>query len=350
MTDVIAVSTGGTASGDIGLLQYVFKAQDVGYLLGGLLFGIALYRAHVLARWACALLAVGGVVTIALSVMPDAFYRLLALPNGIAMIGLGWSLWSTARSGRDPQAAAVSSRPVATVSARMMQPTALGTRSAPARRPGSRGESSWRVPAALVALITIPLVAGSLRLLEVAGGPHLLPTNARIDASPAPLILHVVAAAVFAVVGAFQFPARLRRRHRAWHRRAGRVLVAAGLAVAGSGLWMTLFYADAPGGALLWTVRLVVGSATATCIVLGFTAIRRRDVAAHRAWMIRAYALAVAAGTQAFTQGVGEGVFGTSDLSTALSVTSGWVINVSVAEWIIRRPGVRQARVALAGA
>lgn len=113
VTDIIAVSTGGTASGDIGLLQYVFKAQDLGYLLGGLLFGIALYRAHVLARWACALLAVGGVVTIALSVMPDAFYRLLAFPNGIAMIGLGYSLWRTARPGDGPQAA-VSSRPVAT--------------------------------------------------------------------------------------------------------------------------------------------------------------------------------------------------------------------------------------------
>ena len=116
---------------------------------------------------------------------------------------------------------------------------------------------------------------------------------------------------------------------------------------------MTLSYPDAPGGALLWAVRLVVGSATATCIILGITAIRRRDVAAHRAWMIRAYALAVAAGTQAFTQGVGEGIFGTSDLSTALSVTSGWVINLAVAEWIIRRPGVRRARrarAALAGA
>ena len=69
--------------------------------------------------------------------------------------------------------------------------------------------------------------------------------------------------------------------------------------------------------------------------------------------MIRAYALAVAAGTQAFTQGIGEGLFGTSDLSTALSVTSGWVINLAVAEWIIRRPGIRRARrarTALAGA
>lgn len=233
----------------------------------------------------------------------------------------------------------------------MTQPTAHGTRSAPARRPGSRRESSWRVPAALVALTTIPLVAGSLRLLEVAGGPQLLPTNPRIDAFPAPLVLHVIAAAVFTVVGAFQFPARLRRRHRTWHRRAGRALAGAGLAVAGSGLWMTLSYPDAPGGALLWTVRLVVSSATATCIVLGVTAIRRRDITAHRAWMIRAYALAVAAGTQAFTQGVGEGIFGTNDLSTAMSVTSGWAINLAVAEWIIRRPAVHARRVqaALAG-
>jgi len=226
----------------------------------------------------------------------------------------------------------------------MSEPTALRTRSAPARRSGSRRESSWRVPVALVALTTIPLVAGSLRLLEVGGGPQMLPTNSRIDAFPAPLVLHIVAAAVFAVVGAFQFPARVRRLHPTWHRRAGRVLVAAGLAVAGSGLWMTLAYPDAPGGALLWTVRLAVCSTTATCIILGVTAIRRRDVAAHRAWMIRAYALALAAGTQAFTQGVGEGLFGTSDLSTAVSVTSGWIINLAVAEWIIRRPVVPQTR------
>ena len=123
-----------------------------------------------------------------------------------------------------------------------------------------------------------------------------MPTNPRIDASPAPLVLHVAAAAVFAVVGAFQFPARVRRVHPAWHRRAGRVLVAAGLALAGSGLWMTLFYPGAPGGDLLWTVRMVVGSATSQHR-LGVTVIRRRDVAAHRAWMIRADALVLAGGT-----------------------------------------------------
>ena len=207
----------------------------------------------------------------------------------------------------------------------------------------TRGGSSWRVPLALVILSLFPLVAGSLRLIEIAGGPQVLPTNPRIDASPAPLVVHVLAAAVYAVLGAFQFPARLRRRHPGWHRRSGRILVGAGLTVAGSGLWMTLFYPGAPGGVLLWTIRLLVGSTMAAAIVLGFSAIRRRDIAAHRAWMIRAYALGLGAGTQVFTQGIGEALFGTSDLSTGISVASGWVINAVVAEWVIRRPSVRRA-------
>jgi uncharacterized membrane protein len=228
-----------------------------------------------------------------------------------------------------------------------------GTRPAP-RRPGPPGGSTWRVPAALVILSIVPVVAGSLRLLEVAGGPQLLPANPRIDAVPAPVVVHIVAAALYAFLGAFQFSTRLRRRRPNWHRTSGRTLVGAGLVVAVSGLWMTLFYTGAPGGDLLWAIRLVVGSAIAASIVLGFTAIRRRDIAAHRAWMIRAYALAVGAGTQAFTQGIGEALFGTSDLSTALSLGSGWAINAAVAEWIIRRPDARRAgrvriRTALAG-
>jgi hypothetical protein len=226
----------------------------------------------------------------------------------------------------------------------MTQQSALVARPVSSHRPGSRQTAGWVTPAALLALMTVPLVAGSLRLLEIAGGPQVLPANPRIDASPVPLVLHVVAAAVYAVVGAFQFPARLRREHRAWHRRAGRVLVGAGLVVAGSGLWMTLFYPGAPGGDLLWSVRLVVASATAASIVLGFTAIRRRDLAAHRAWMIRAYALAVAAGTQAFTQGIGEALFGHSDLSTGISMSAGWLVNAAFAEWVIRRPAARRGR------
>ena len=67
VNDVIAVATGGTATGDIGLLQTAIKVEGFAYLVGGLLFGIALYRARVLARWAAALLAVGGIATAALA-------------------------------------------------------------------------------------------------------------------------------------------------------------------------------------------------------------------------------------------------------------------------------------------
>jgi uncharacterized membrane protein len=218
------------------------------------------------------------------------------------------------------------------------------TRPAPPRRAGARDGSSWRVPIGLVVLSLVPVVAGTLRLVEVAGGPQLMPVNPRIDASPAPVVVHVLGAAFYALVGAFQFSARIRRRHRAWHRRTGRVLVVAGMLVAGSGLWMTLFYAGAPGGTLLWAVRLVVGSAMAASLVLGFTAIRHRDIAAHRAWMIRAYALGLGAGTQIFTQGFGEASFGTSDLSTGLSVSAGWAVNAVVAEWVVRRPEAQRRR------
>jgi len=92
--DVIALATGrGSVTGDLGALDAFWKFQAFCYLAGGLIFGIALFRAGVLARWACLFLAVSGAMSAVLSKMPDAFYRLLAVPNGIALIGLGVSLW-----------------------------------------------------------------------------------------------------------------------------------------------------------------------------------------------------------------------------------------------------------------
>jgi hypothetical protein len=98
VNDVLAAATNGTAKGDIGLLQSVIQVQGIAWIAGGLVFGIALFRTRILARWAAVLLAVGSLVTIALSVLPDAFYRFLAFPNGIAMVALGYSLWRTGRT------------------------------------------------------------------------------------------------------------------------------------------------------------------------------------------------------------------------------------------------------------
>ena len=96
--DVLAAATNGSAAGDIGLLQPALDVSGLTFLGGGLLFGIALFRAGVLARWASVLLAVASVLTVTLAVLPDAFYRFLAFPNSIAMIGLGYSLWHATRT------------------------------------------------------------------------------------------------------------------------------------------------------------------------------------------------------------------------------------------------------------
>ncbi|MEQ0564365.1 hypothetical protein ABJI51_35255 [Amycolatopsis sp. NEAU-NG30] len=101
VADLLAVASGGTAKQGIGGMQVVFIASSIGYLAGGCLFGIALFRARVLARWAAALLAVGTVATVALAVLPESFNRPMAVPVGVALIGLGVSLWRSCYAGRD---------------------------------------------------------------------------------------------------------------------------------------------------------------------------------------------------------------------------------------------------------
>lgn len=215
---------------------------------------------------------------------------------------------------------------------------------------------STRVPAAaavtvaLVALSVVPLTAGALRLVEVAGGPAVLPPDQRFTGFPLALVLHIAGSGVFALVGVLQLVPRFRRRHLTWHRRAGRVVAVAGLAVAGSALWLTVAYAPRAGnGEVLQAFRVVFGSAMAACLVLGFAAVRRRDIAAHRAWMVRAYALGLAAGTQVFTEPLGAALFGDGVVVSDLAKGAGWVVNLAVAEWVVRGPlrgsaghGVRQ--------
>jgi hypothetical protein len=94
VTDVLAVAVpGGHAAGDIGLMGPLISVGGVAYLAGGLLFGIALLRAGVLARWAAAFLALGAIATVAIPLLPQVNFRLFAVPTGIAMVGLGYSLW-----------------------------------------------------------------------------------------------------------------------------------------------------------------------------------------------------------------------------------------------------------------
>ncbi|MGI8456932.1 MAG: DUF2306 domain-containing protein [Propionibacteriaceae bacterium] len=208
----------------------------------------------------------------------------------------------------------------------------------------SKAGTGW-APFALVALVLVPAFFGSLRLVELAGGPALMPANPRLNASQVPVVVHIVSAFGYTVLGAFQFSAGLRRRRPGWHRAAGRVLMVLGLAVALSALWLTLFYPRQPGtGALAYIFRLAFGSGMATSLVLGLAAIRRGDVSRHRAWMTRAYALALGAATQLFTLGIGPAAFGPGQLTHDLSLGAAWIINLAVAEYVIRRHPHRATR------
>lgn len=93
VNDVVITAAGGHPAGDIGHMQVLFNLTGACYMLGGLVFGIALVRAHVLARWAAVLLSVSTVATASLAFLPDAFNRPMAVPEGVALIGLGVSLW-----------------------------------------------------------------------------------------------------------------------------------------------------------------------------------------------------------------------------------------------------------------
>jgi hypothetical protein len=105
VNDILTTAEGGSPTGDIGAMQVAFIVSGLTYVVGGAIFGIALFRARVLARWAAVLLAVGTVATLALKVLPPSFDRPFAVPTGVALIGLGLSLWRDQR--RNPSETAV---------------------------------------------------------------------------------------------------------------------------------------------------------------------------------------------------------------------------------------------------
>lgn len=216
-----------------------------------------------------------------------------------------------------------------------------------------RTTSDWLVPAALIVLSTVPAIAGTARLAELAHGAAITSANARFFDSAWPVVLHIVAVVVYSMLGALQFSPGFRGWWRGWHRASGRVVVAAGVLAATTGLWMTQRYPWPAGdGRLVYMERLVFGTAMLLSLILAVHAIRSRDFAAHGRWMIRAYAIGLGAGTQVFTHlpwfllehdAPGEG-------PRALMMGAGWAINVVVAEWAIRRIGHRSRAHRLPGA
>lgn len=208
----------------------------------------------------------------------------------------------------------------------------------------SSAKSDWLIPAGLIALSAVPVLAGAVRLLQLGGGAEITAGNARFFASPLSVVVHLISVTVYCVLGAFQFASGFRRRNPNWHRVAGRVLVPCGIVAALTGLSMTQFYPrgfEPPAsfdGTFVYALRLLAGSAMALSLCFGSAAVWRRDMPRHRAWMMRGYALGLGAGTQVFTH-LPWFLFPSIQGETARAVFmgAGWAINLAVVEWILLR-------------
>lgn len=191
----------------------------------------------------------------------------------------------------------------------------------------------------LILLSVIPILGGTFRILELTGGADITVTNERFFADSNPVIIHIICSAIYCVLGAFQFSEGLRRKSINLHRASGRILVPLGFISAVSGLWMTQFYPFAHyDGYALYSIRLVVGTLMALFICLGVMAILKKRIIQHRAWMMRAYALGLGAGTQVFTQ-IPFFIFADirGELARTVLMALGWLINSLVVESILWR-------------
>jgi len=201
-------------------------------------------------------------------------------------------------------------------------------------------KSEWIVLSVIFVYSFIPVVGGLIRVLELAGGPQIAPDNPRASLAPTPVVLHILTSSLFCLLGAFQFLPSLRRQRPAAHRALGRVVAAAGCVSALTGLWMTHFYAfpETLQGAALYWVRMVLGTAMIGLIIWAVIAIRSRKVFQHSASLVRAYAIAQGASTQAVL-GIAWIIVAGSEAMGPLRdglMIFAWVANLIAAEIFIR--------------
>jgi uncharacterized membrane protein len=202
----------------------------------------------------------------------------------------------------------------------------------------------WKIPLALLLLSAIPIAAGIARLAGLADDPEISTENARFVAAPLAVVVHILGASLFCILGALQFSSWLRQRSPKWHSVSGRIVVACAIFTALSGLWMTVTYSIPPElqGGLLYTVRVWVSLAMLTSICMAVAAVKGGDIATHRAWMIRAYALGQGAGMQVVVLlpwmiAIGKPTVFQRDVLMSLA----WLINLLVAEVAIQRVAPR---------
>ncbi|MGI8695672.1 MAG: DUF2306 domain-containing protein [Mycobacteriales bacterium] len=148
--------------------------------------------------------------------------------------------------------------------------------------------------------------------------------------------LHVVPGVLYLLGASLQVSHRFRSRHYVFHRRLGRVVLAVGFLTGAFAIVFGTLYSF--GGVSEAVTSAVFGVWFRTCLGTALAAIRRGEVATHRRWMIRAFAVAIGVGTIRIWIGLLAGT-GLTALNTSFAVgfPLAFVIHVPAAEWWLRR-------------
>lgn len=107
----LGIFSGSGGAVDLGALGAMALVSAVLYIPGGLIFGIAVFRARILSRWGAGVLISGMVLTPLASVFPHTAGSVFAVPVGLALMWLGYSLWSGERKRATRQLAPGSPEP-----------------------------------------------------------------------------------------------------------------------------------------------------------------------------------------------------------------------------------------------
>jgi uncharacterized membrane protein len=204
----------------------------------------------------------------------------------------------------------------------------------------------WKTQLTLALLIAIPVALSAVRLMWFANGAD--PMAETMDTShfaniPIPIIVHIAFGSLFCLTAIVQLTPEWRMASRSLHKTLGYIAAISGILAAVSAMIMVVIYPTGPfATTTLNVVRFGFAAFMGLCILNAVRNARARRIAYHRAWMIRAFAVAVAASTQAVFMGICFATIGDPSpvLATGL-LTLGFAINAIFAEWWIiraRRP------------
>jgi uncharacterized membrane protein len=109
-------------------------------------------------------------------------------------------------------------------------------------------------------------------------------------------LIHIIPGMLFMLMGPLQFSSAIRAHHLQWHRWNGRIFIACGMVIGISALVMS-FAMPAIGGVNQAAATTLFGAFFLFALCKAFWHIRRREIALHREWMIRAFATGLAVAT-----------------------------------------------------